>query len=99
MPERALTLQMLDWIAVRPRAYGETMEAWRSTCPRLTIWEDALAAGLVAVEGGGPMKDAPVRLTEAGRTLLHAAAPPRPDPETSRRNPSPEGEGGREAAG
>ena len=49
MPERALTLQMLDWIAVRPRTYGEAMEAWRSTCPRLTIWEDALAAGLVAV--------------------------------------------------
>ena len=70
MPERALTLQMLDWLAVRPRTYGEAMEAWRSTCPRLTIWEDALAEGLVAVEGGGPMKNAPVRLTDAGRALL-----------------------------
>jgi hypothetical protein len=47
---RAPTVQLLEWLAERPRTYAETMEAWRSHCPRLTIWEDALADGLVRVE-------------------------------------------------
>ena len=46
----ALTLQMLEWLAERPRTYGETLEAWKTSCPRLTIWEDAVADGLVRVE-------------------------------------------------
>ena len=45
-----LTRDLLIWLARTPRTYVETMEAWRSSCPRLTIWEDALADGLVAVE-------------------------------------------------
>jgi hypothetical protein len=48
MAAPALTLQLLAWIAARPRTYGETMEAWRTTCPRLTIWEDAVDRGYVA---------------------------------------------------
>ena len=47
-----LTRDLLIWLARTPRTYTETMEAWRSTCPRLTIWEDALADGLVQVESG-----------------------------------------------
>ena len=38
MATPALTLQLLAWIAARPPSYGETMAAWRTTCPRLTIW-------------------------------------------------------------
>lgn len=45
-----LTRDLLQWLARTPRTYVETMEAWRSSCPRLTIWEDAQANGLVAVE-------------------------------------------------
>ena len=41
-PARALMLQFLGWIAERPRSRSEVMEAWRSSCPRLTIWEDAI---------------------------------------------------------
>lgn len=48
-----LTLQLLEWVAERARSYPETIEAWKSSCPRLTIWEDAVAAGLVRVERGG----------------------------------------------
>ena len=44
------TLELLQWIAQRPRTYRETIEAWRSHCPRLTIWEDAIASGLVSCE-------------------------------------------------
>lgn len=46
----APTLQLLAWIAERPRTYPETIEAWKSSCPRLTVWEDALVDGLVRVE-------------------------------------------------
>lgn len=48
----ANTIQLLAWIAERPRSYGETMEAWKTSCPRLAIWEDALADDLVYVERG-----------------------------------------------
>lgn len=48
----ALTLQLLEWIGERPRSYAETLEAWKTSCPRLTIWEDAVAEGLVRVDRG-----------------------------------------------
>jgi hypothetical protein len=37
-----LVLDLVDWIANRPRSYREVMEAWRTSCPRLIVWEDAL---------------------------------------------------------
>jgi hypothetical protein len=70
MAQTSLTLQLLSWIEDRPRTYGETMEAWRTTCPRMTIWEDAVSDGLVAVEEAGAMRDAHVILTGAGREFL-----------------------------
>jgi hypothetical protein len=48
----ALTSQMLTWIAEKPRGYVETIEAWKTSCPRLAVWEDALADGLVRIERG-----------------------------------------------
>jgi hypothetical protein len=44
-----LILDFLEWIAARPRPYSEVMDAWRTSCPRLTIWEDAVDRGFVAV--------------------------------------------------
>ena len=70
MATPALTLQLLAWIAARPRTYGETMEAWRTTCPRLTIWEDAVSDGLVTVDGADSMQGGRVRLTDSARALL-----------------------------
>ncbi len=66
------TVEFLDWVARRPRRYGETLEAWRSSCPRLTAWEDCLADGLVAVEntGAGPAAERMVVLTPRGRAAL-----------------------------
>jgi hypothetical protein len=57
-------------LAERPRSYAETMEAWRSACPRMTIWEDALKDGLVAYEAATTKL---VRLTPQGRALLGRA--------------------------
>jgi len=68
-------LQFLAWVADRPRTYAETMEAWRTSCPRLSAWEDATTDGLVDV---GRKTDAAhggvaVVLTERGATLLRTA--------------------------
>jgi hypothetical protein len=36
-----LILDLLEWVGRRERTYQETMEAWRTSCPRLPVWEDA----------------------------------------------------------
>ena len=68
---RSLILDLVEWIAKQPRPYGEVMEAWRTSCPRLTIWEDAIDQGLVVrhnSKGAGPV----VSLTDAGLAFLRA---------------------------
>jgi hypothetical protein len=72
-PAGSLTLQFLAWVSAAPRSYGEVMEAWRTTCPRLTVWEDAVSDGFVRLEANGAMKDAKVSLTARGRSLIAAA--------------------------
>lgn len=49
---RPLILDLVADVAGRPRPYAEVMEAWRTSCPRLTVWEDAVDAGLVVVRDG-----------------------------------------------
>src|SRR5262249_42212172 len=65
----ALTMQFLDFVA-EGRTYGETMDAWRSTCTRMPIWEDAVRDGLVRVENGGAMKSSRIVLTVRGKARL-----------------------------
>jgi hypothetical protein len=62
----ALTRQMLEWIAARPREHAEVMEAWRTSCPRLSIWEDACLEGLIAHEA----ETGRVILSDAGKAFL-----------------------------
>ena len=66
----ALTLQFLAFVAGDERTYGETMDAWRSTCPHMPIWENAVRDGLVRIESGGAMKSSRIVLTPQGRVLL-----------------------------
>jgi hypothetical protein len=63
---QALTRQMLEWIAARPRDYNEIMETWRTSCPRLSIWEDACIDGLIDHEAG----TGKIILSAAGREFL-----------------------------
>jgi hypothetical protein len=66
-----LVLDLVEWIAREPRLYSEVIETWRTSCPRLTIWEDAVDRGYVAREtfaGTG----ARVVVTERGATVLRA---------------------------
>jgi hypothetical protein len=67
----APTLQLLEWIDERQRSYAETMEAWRSSCPRLTVWEDAVADGLVIVRDGSVVVTARGRELVQGRVDRH----------------------------
>lgn len=66
-----LVLDLVASVAAAPRAYAEVMAAWRTSCPRLTVWEDAVDAGLVAcrTEDGALV----VAATGAGRAALTAA--------------------------
>ena len=72
MPEAdPLVLDFVEWIAREPRAYSEVIGAWKTSCPRLTIWEDAADLGLVArdsVAGSGLV----VRVTTDGLKVLRA---------------------------
>jgi hypothetical protein len=78
-PADALTDQFLGWIADGGRSYGEVMEAWRTSCPRLSIWEDALGDGLVRITNrpGGAREQARVTITERGRARLDEHTPAR----------------------
>lgn len=77
-PAVALTDQFLSWVAEGGRTYGEVMDAWRTSCPRLTIWEDALSDGLVRIAGeaGRTREQARVTLTARGRARLDGQSEP-----------------------
>ena len=62
------TLELLNWVAERPRTYGETMAAWQTFYPHMPIWEDASRDGLVTLlAGDGESNAARVCLTPFGR--------------------------------
>jgi hypothetical protein len=76
-PAHALTLQFLAWVAEGARTYADAMEAWRSTCPRLSIWEDAILDGLIEFSAGGATRNqSRVVLTARGRARLVASRDP-----------------------
>jgi hypothetical protein len=62
-----IMIQFLAWVADRPRNYAQTMDAWRSSCPRLSVWEDAVIEGLVRIESNANHS---VRLTLRGVAVL-----------------------------
>ena len=64
----ALVLDLLDWIGPAPRPYAEVMDAWRTSCPRLPVWEEANASGLL--EHGRKDGVAVVSLSAKGVALL-----------------------------
>ena len=66
---QALVLDLIEWIGPAPRLYTEVLAAWRTSCPRLTVWEDAVDAGFVARDHS-PSGQRVVRRTHAGREFL-----------------------------
>ncbi|HTQ14314.1 MAG TPA: hypothetical protein VMH86_10600 [Rhizomicrobium sp.] len=68
-PLEPLIADLVAWVAKADRPYAEVMEAWRTSCPRLPVWEEANARGLVTRVRGADGA-AMVRVTAAGRAFL-----------------------------
>jgi hypothetical protein len=62
-------VEFLDWVANRSRTYAEAMDAWRTSCPRLSVWEDALIEGFIQLKGE-TSQEALVMLTSRGKAIL-----------------------------
>ena len=69
-----LILDLIDWVERRERTYQETLDAWRTSCPRLPVWEDATGRGLV--EAASANGRSIVRATSAGLAFLNEKRPP-----------------------
>lgn len=67
-----LILDFLEWLAAGPRSYFEVMEAWRTSCPRFTVWEDAVDEGFV-IRRWDAGKELVVDLTPRGRSFLEGS--------------------------
>jgi hypothetical protein len=67
-PLDALILDLLESIAPEPRPYSEVITAWRTSCPRLPVWEEATDRGFI--ERRSDTGGARVCLTSAGREFL-----------------------------
>jgi hypothetical protein len=65
----ALILDLLEWIGPTPRPYAEALEAWRTSCPRLPVWEDATDRGFIARQRA-PGQPAVVSVSAAGAEHL-----------------------------
>jgi hypothetical protein len=68
-----LILDLLEWVATKERTYDQVMDAWRTSCPRLPIWEDANSLGLVESEIVNSRLI--VRLTPSGLAFLRQRRP------------------------
>lgn len=68
-----LVLDLVEWVGRKDRTYPETMDAWRTSCPRLPVWEDATDRGLVETTRADGRSL--VRVTQAGLALLTERRP------------------------
>jgi hypothetical protein len=68
-----LILDLLEWVGRRERTYQETLDVWRTSCPRLPVWEDANDRGLIEpASANGRLL---VRVTQEGLALLKEKRP------------------------
>jgi hypothetical protein len=68
----ALILDLLEWLGPRPRPYAEVLDAWRTSCPRLPVWEDANDHGFID-RHHEPGHGQYVSVSEAGAAFLRRA--------------------------
>jgi hypothetical protein len=64
-----LILDLVEWVAREPRTYAEVLDAWRTSCPRLTVWEDACDRGYL-VRSPVPGREPMVVVTQSGYRFL-----------------------------
>ena len=65
----SLVFDLVEWVGKEPRTYRQVMDAWRTSCPRLTVWEEALERGYLARSGHR------LDVTQSGRAFLQARVP------------------------
>jgi len=70
----ALVLDLLEWMGPGARPYEEVMEVWRTSCPRLPVWEDANACGFIE-RHHEPGRGRLVSVSAAGRAHLRRRRP------------------------
>jgi hypothetical protein len=73
----ALVIDLVEWVASEPRSYAEVFDTWRTSCPRLPVWEEACDRGLVARRSSASGA-AIVMVTDTGRQFLRTHRRPRP---------------------
>jgi hypothetical protein len=69
-PLTPLILDFLDWMAATPRSYCQAMDAWRTSCPKLTVWEDACDRGFIIRRDLVAGQEPAIELTPMGRDFL-----------------------------
>jgi D-3-phosphoglycerate dehydrogenase len=69
-----LILDLLEWIGPRPRPYSEVIEAWRTSCPRLPVWEEANERGFIERHQSAGL-EAKVSVTALGKDFLRKNRP------------------------
>ena len=82
-PVDDLILDLLEWIGPGQRPYAETMEAWRTSCPRLPVWEDATDLGFIERRhqpGHGALVSVSASGAEHLRQFRNRAVPPSTPP-------------------
>jgi len=64
-----LLLDLVEWVGAKPRTYSDVMDAWRTSCPQLAIWEEAVDSGYLErrYRTGAPEM---IILTDSGQRLL-----------------------------
>lgn len=71
LPVEHLLLDLVAWVAEEPRAYGDVLDAWRTSCPRLPVWEEAVDRAYVRRVSG--RAGAVIHATPAGLAFLAGA--------------------------
>lgn len=64
-----LVLDLVAFVATQPRPYDEVIDAWRTSCPRLMVWEDAIDRGLITRRRAAD-RTLVVHATSAGLRML-----------------------------
>jgi len=68
-----LILDLVEWVGRKERTYQETMEAWRTSCPKLPVWEDATERGFLETTFANGRSL--VRVTQTGFQFLKEKRP------------------------
>ena len=73
----SLILDLLEWLGPNPRPYTEVLDAWRTSCPRLPVWEEANDRGFIS-HHRAPGHAALVSVSAAGAEHLRSHRQPLP---------------------